>query len=562
MGKANFTENKYSKNLVIQAQKGNVNAFHELYNFNHKKIFTILLRLLGDEEIASRYTKELFVQSYYNFSSMPKQISYFGWLFGLAVHYSLVKIRKITKEGTVKTPGEIVIPKKLSRLDKKIISLIIEQRTAFVLRYVLDYSLDETADLLGSSKPVIFNSLVEASRNLLDLEIECEVDLKTIVEYNDKILQPEKKSEFENHLLLCSYCKRNFDSYKKLVDSASKLDAEVDIEKEFWDEINSKLHQKEKTVTEEHPTVDKYFREEHNIKNATREIIIPAASKRKFVKPLVSLFNYSLFRIGLFVLAVILLVFGYNNYSGIFENAEPWNSEVLTGEIFLNGKPVTSNFSFQPGDEISTGANSQVKIKTSPKRIIIGNNFTRISRSSIEKNLGLEIKKGKLSIFSEDDANVFKIILSGADIYDLGSESTINVINESNFIVTCNLGYIEMENGDEYSLLNERSECSSTNEHVGIPYRIDAPDAVRKMIKLFWNNLNNKAYIQNLLNILKFEDGITLWNLLRRVNDDNRRFVFKRMVEYFPLPKNISKDAILALDELALRNWLDLIEGR
>jgi len=157
---------------------------------------------------------------------------------------------------------------------------------------------------------------------------------------------------------------------------------------------------------------------------------------------------------------------------------------------------------------------------------------------------------------------VFKIILSGADIYDLGSEATINVINESNFIVTCKLGYIEMENGDEYSLLNERSECSSTKEHVGIPYRMDAPDSVRKMVRLLSNNLNNKSFIQNLLNILKFEDGITLWNLLRRVNDDNRRFVFKRMVEYFPLPKNISKEVIQSLDELALRNWLDLIEGR
>jgi len=34
------------------------------------------------------------------------------------------------------------------------------------------------------------------------------------------------------------------------------------------------------------------------------------------------------------------------------------------------------------------------------------------------------------------------------------------------------------------------------------------------------------------------------------------------MVEYFPLPKNISKEVIQSLDELALRNWLDLIEGR
>lgn len=561
MSKPNFIENKYIKNLIVQSQNGNGNAFNELYKLNYKKIYTIFLRLLGSEDIAQKYTSQLFIQVFNHLSAKPKQLSFSAWLFGLAVHYSLVKTKKIISENLQEQPTDITFSRKLLKLDKDILLLERKQRLSLVLHQILGYSIDEVADMTGFSPGDVNTFLNSAFKNFSGFSHQCETDFSTITEYHHKIVPQERQKLFEKHLSICNNCKKTIAAYKNILTEIDNISDDITPEDDIWERINKELFQKVPSKKEAIQPEENHVDEVRQIHKATKEIQFPSNYGVGFFETMSSIWVSPLFKLGIIITIVLLFFFGYQYFSGFFEKANTWSVEVLNGKAFINKKSAASSFLFATGDEITTDELGEVIIKTSPKRMIVMNGNTTVSRSIINKNLELTIIKGKVNIFSSDDSPVFVFITNGVDVYDLGSESVINVKNENTFFVTDHSGYLEIEKGNENCLLNSGSECVSSKNHVGMPYRVEIAAGLKKMIYLFNKNFKSKSYINSLLGQLDNHDGITFWNLLNRLDKNERMVVFNRMIEYFPLPTNVTIEDVLSLDKIALRHWLDVIEA-
>ncbi|MBZ0198749.1 MAG: hypothetical protein K8H86_02700, partial [Ignavibacteriaceae bacterium] len=473
MAKINFIENKYIKNLVLQTQKGNVNSFHELYNLNYKNVSAVFVRLLGDGDLALKYTKNLFVLSYKNISALPKELPFSGWLFGLAVHYSLIKVRKMIQANKLGSSDKNIFSNKIAGLNKAILELDHEQRIAIVLNKVLGYSLEETADLVGKSPKDVSTLLKDAVKNLLESKTECQIGFQTIIDNVHDKSNPIFADEFKMHLQSCSNCKTFHESSKNLLIEISNLDLNFGKANDTWKTVKQELMQEERAKIEDAELGDTSLPADQTIKNATREIIIPSFNKQSLINRFIPVFSSTFFKLSIPLICFILIYFGYNYYSGFFESSDVWTAKVIKGEILLNGKLLSTDFTFYPGDVVKTQSNGELIIKTSSKRQFVLNELTEVSRSQINKNLTIEIKSGTVKIFSTDDALVFRITTPVADVYDLGSESIISIINENNILVTNHYGYVEVEKRDENSLLIEGSECKSTFNQLSIQYSIE-----------------------------------------------------------------------------------------
>lgn len=56
------------------------------------------------------------------------------------------------------------------------------------------------------------------------------------------------------------------------------------------------------------------------------------------------------------------------------------------------------------------------------------------------------------------------------------------------------------------------------------------------------------------------KDTLTLWHLLTRVDGDDRRRVFEKMISLVELPTGVTREGILKLDQEMLTKWKDKLE--
>ena len=80
-------------NLVLAAQKGNLEAFNQMVLFYQDKIFNLALRILGDEDSAEDITQNTFLTAYLNLPRF-RDGSFRSWLYRIATNACIDEIRK------------------------------------------------------------------------------------------------------------------------------------------------------------------------------------------------------------------------------------------------------------------------------------------------------------------------------------------------------------------------------------------------------------------------------------------------------------------------------------
>ena len=151
--------------LAQSATKGNLQAFEELYNRHHRRVYSLCLRMLQNTAEAEDLTQEVFIQLYRKIGSFRGDSAFTTWLHRMTVNQVLmhfrkrtVKFEKTTEEG--ETPVQIVIgtenQSKMPIVDKIALESAIAQlpngyKNVFVLHDVEGYEHEEVARILGCS---------------------------------------------------------------------------------------------------------------------------------------------------------------------------------------------------------------------------------------------------------------------------------------------------------------------------------------------------------------------------------------------------------------------------
>ena len=175
--KARFNSDNEAE-LIRSAQQGQQQAFYQLYQIYHRKVYALCWRMLADKEAAEDVCQEVFVQLWQKIDNFRGESKFSTWLHSVATNTVLGHIRKhktwlqrifSIEDQVVEERG--VEMADIGDLDKQIMKLPERARLVFVLFAVEGYRHEEIAKMLnmavGSSK-----AQYHRARNLLKEMVE------------------------------------------------------------------------------------------------------------------------------------------------------------------------------------------------------------------------------------------------------------------------------------------------------------------------------------------------------------------------------------------------------
>lgn len=174
-----------TESALSRAQRGDVDAFGELYHEHGGRVFALCLRMVGDRSRAQELMQDVFVRAWERLSTFRGESSFSSWLHRLAVNSILSALRaerrrdaRVTlaedlatteARGATRADGTGVDPGVRIDLEQAIAALPPGARSAFVLHDVEGYSHAEIAALSGLAEGTVRAQLHRARRLLMEM---------------------------------------------------------------------------------------------------------------------------------------------------------------------------------------------------------------------------------------------------------------------------------------------------------------------------------------------------------------------------------------------------------
>ena len=180
---AERTEVPSDLELIRAAAAGDTAAFEQLYRQHYRRVYSLCLRMLGNQTQAEDLTQEVFLQVFRKLGSFRGDSAFTTWLHRLTVNQVLMHFRKrgvklehTSEEGdftnVVDTPLQST--RRISMVDRLALEKAIAElppgyRTVFALHDIEGYEHEEIADMLGVSIGTSKSQLHKARMRLREL---------------------------------------------------------------------------------------------------------------------------------------------------------------------------------------------------------------------------------------------------------------------------------------------------------------------------------------------------------------------------------------------------------
>lgn len=176
--------------LIIQAQKGDQNAFEELVYRYDRNVLSITIKYANNEDDAKDLYQEVFIRVYRGIKNFKFQSEFSTWLFRITTNVCLtyksrskehlrVSIDKDfdDEENEYNTTKELVYdgssPEEISSganlgdiVNAAVESLSPKQKMTFVLKHYEGYKIREIAEMLNCKEGTVKKYLFDATKNL------------------------------------------------------------------------------------------------------------------------------------------------------------------------------------------------------------------------------------------------------------------------------------------------------------------------------------------------------------------------------------------------------------
>ena len=154
----------------------------------------------------------------------------------------------------------------------------------------------------------------------------------------------------------------------------------------------------------------------------------------------------------------------------------------------------------------------------------------------------------------------FVVNTPSAMAVDLGCVYTLQVDHSGGGTLHTMLGWVGFQQGSHESFIPAGAMCSTrANAGPGTPYFEDASEIFRKsLFELDFGTergAERASLLQRVLQESRSRDAITLWHLLSRVNEEDRKDVYQRLASLVPPPSEVTRDGILQLDRTMMDSW-------
>ena len=176
--------------LIIQAQKGNQNAFEELVYRYDRSVLSIALKYSNNEDDAKDLYQEVFIRVYRSIKGFRFQSEFSTWLFRITTNVCLTYKSKSKEhlkvsidkdyddeENEIRETKELVYdglsPEEISSgadlgeiVNAAVESLSPKQKMTFVLKHYEGYKIREIAEMLNCKEGTVKKYLFDATKNL------------------------------------------------------------------------------------------------------------------------------------------------------------------------------------------------------------------------------------------------------------------------------------------------------------------------------------------------------------------------------------------------------------
>ena len=162
--------------LVRRARRGSRAAAAELFERHWQRAWHVALAITQNRTYADEAAQQAFERAYRGLGSFDGRSSFATWLHRIVVNQALNTLRQERRRSEpleADRGGFGTADERFDELSDALARLSEERRLVLVLRYWLDFTPPEIADLLGIATGTVHSRL---ARGLRDLRAELEVE--------------------------------------------------------------------------------------------------------------------------------------------------------------------------------------------------------------------------------------------------------------------------------------------------------------------------------------------------------------------------------------------------
>jgi len=153
--------------LVQQTLGGDQAAFEGLVQRYQKVLYTVALRMLGNPDDAKDATQTAFVRAYERLGTFDEQYKFFSWIYRILMNECLNVLRGRHPEDELSPALAIaggqyeaaMSSERREQIQAALLQLTPDHRAVIVLRYLLEYTPGEIADLLDLPRGTVNSRL-------------------------------------------------------------------------------------------------------------------------------------------------------------------------------------------------------------------------------------------------------------------------------------------------------------------------------------------------------------------------------------------------------------------
>jgi len=513
-------DNRFIRSLIESAKLGNNSAKERLFEMSLDKIYQLSFLLTCDKSSAALITIHTFVSAWNYIKSINEDITFADWIKKIAIYVALNQLKKQDTSDEHKELDNFDLVEKFSSssVAKEYLKLSDKSKFIVTLNLIENYSADSIAKLLNLE----VNDIIQRVTDFIKVILDGSDDKPTF----DTVLK-----KIEN--LVCEI-RPETNLLKSALDKIYDMKIE-DWEKEEQNKLNQEILNQEKETKENKAT-----------RRLERIKIKKEIPKFKFKKWIL------LYPIIIAVLITMILYF--------YSDTTQWKIVSNSGTPQINYKIITGNTKINIGDKVQTDdiTKATLELPNVGKIVVLEN--TAIER--LNKRYSAKLISGRI-IINTDGAKEFLSINT--------SQATINEFN---------LGteYILESDGDGYSRIElidgwlqvifREFEITFPQDYilkifrsagVGLPFHKSSTFEFITLLENYMFGRKSDVTLDMIIESSSENDGITLWNLLRIVEPDQRQPVYDKLFELYPHSDEIEIEDILNHDENTLYVWLEQI---
>jgi hypothetical protein len=247
-----------------------------------------------------------------------------------------------------------------------------------------------------------------------------------------------------------------------------------------------------------------------------------------------------------------------------------WDVARLEGTPQIGSESISTNQSaakLYVGQTLTTNSASRASLSEEDlgEIQIDPNSRVRLLQSGPNhKHLQLEVGTIHAAIWAPPGE--FVVDTPSAIAVDLGCAYTLYIAPDGSGTIRTTLGWVGFHLNGRDSFIPAGAMCSTRRQvGPGTPYFEDSSESFREALHTFdqsepASDAESAALVTVLLEA-RAKDGLTLWHLLSRTSDDERKQVYQRFAVLVPPPQGVTRDGVLALNPQMLDlywNALDL----